>query len=198
MWGERGRSHALSIWEPGLYLWEQVLGNWKFSHLGKNKTAKRYTNIGTYRLNQHSTVQEAGCVKMKKTKETRRTLSQSNISKKLRLTESPEIVGKNLEILCTCQYMSSYSCEWVTGNTICESKKKAHFWIPDWGWILFSSPRMIELPNRPSNKLSHLALSGPYIFYALMLLYINIYQSLEIGRQENSIYQLVIQVWDYQ
>ena len=34
-------SQVLSIWDPGLYWWEQVLGKWQFSPSGKKKTAKR-------------------------------------------------------------------------------------------------------------------------------------------------------------
>ena len=148
------------FWETGnLAIW------------GRRKRQKgTFRDLGTYRLNRHSTVHEAGCVKMSKAKETSKTFSPNNISKKLRLTESPEDSWQKLGdfvYLPVSVFIFLWVSDWFT---ICESKKMAHFWIPDWGWILFSSPRMIELPNRPSNKLPHLALSGPYIFYALMLL----------------------------
>ena len=39
--GRSGGSQVLSIWEPPLYWWEQLLGNWKITQSGNKKTVER-------------------------------------------------------------------------------------------------------------------------------------------------------------
>ena len=45
--GRSDGSHVLSIWEPDLYWWEQLLGNWKYTQSGEQNLAKSIQPSGT-------------------------------------------------------------------------------------------------------------------------------------------------------